>query len=233
MRVANFLKVVAALALTAGAAQAQIVGTFNGGGSLSASGASGIGQPVQLNFNGPLVAVPTLDGVFSGVPIGATGTIQNVLVGTGAFNVPNFIQIAGYTFSLNFVAPGTYSPAQCLTMPAVAGQVCSPPNTPFNLANLSGGGNRINTSAAFNVSGFVTDPSDNTYAYDAIFTAQFSNTTYQQLINTLDGGSTIPVSYSLTISATSLATPEPATFALMGAGLVCLAGVVRVRRSQV
>jgi hypothetical protein len=233
MRVANLTKVVAALALTAGVAQAQIIGTFNGGGSLRASGASGIGQPVQLTFNGPLVAVPTLDGVFGAITPGSTGTVQNILVGTGAFNVPDFIQISGYTFSLNFVVPGSFSPADCLTTPAVAGQTCSPPNTPFNLANVANGNGGLNSSAAFSVSGFVTDPNDNTFAYNGIFTSQFTNQSYQQVIAQIDGGSTIPVAYSLTISATSLATPEPATFALMGAGLLCLAGVIRVRRTQV
>jgi hypothetical protein len=233
MRVANLTKVVVALALTAGVAQAQIIGTFNGGGSLRASGASGIGQPVQLTFNGPLVAVPTLDGIFGAIAPGSTGTVQDILVGTGAFNVPDFIQIAGYTFSLNFVVPGSFSPADCLATPALAGQTCSPPNTPFNLSNVDNGHGGLNSSAAFSVSGFVTDPSDNTYAYNGIFTSQFTNTSYQQLIAQIDGGSTIPVSYSLTISATAATVPEPATVALMATGLLAIVGVIRVRRTQV
>ena len=94
MRPSRFIRVVAALSLTATLSQAQIVGTFNGAGSLTASGASGIGQPVQLTFTGPLIAVPTLNGIFGPIAPGTTGTIQNILVGTGAFNVPNFIQIA-------------------------------------------------------------------------------------------------------------------------------------------
>jgi len=236
MRVANITRVVAALALTAGVAQAQIVGTFNGGGALRASGQSGIGQPVTLTFTpatNNLFAVPTLDGIFSPIAPGTAGTVQTITVGTGVYNVADFITIGGYTFSLNFVAPGSFSPANCLTTPAVAGQTCSPPNTPFNLVNNDNGHGGVSSSAAFSVSGFVTDPSDNTYAYNGIFTSQFTNTSYQQLIAQIDGGSTIPVSYSLTIEATSLATPEPATFALMGAGLLALGGVIRVRRSQV
>ena len=175
MRVANFTKAIVALAFSAGVAQAQIVGTFNGAGSLSASGASGVGEPVQLTFTGPLIAVPTLDGIFGPIAPGTTGSVQNILVGTGAFNVPNFIQIGGYTFSLDNVAPGSFSPAGCAIPVAAAGQTCSPPGTPFSFTNLSNGRGGLNVSAAFNVSGFVTDPSDNTYAYTGIFTSQFSN----------------------------------------------------------
>jgi len=232
MRVANFTRVVAALAFTAGVAQAQIVGTFNGAGSLSASGASGVGQPVQLTFTGPLIAVPTLDGIFGPVAPGTTGTVQDILVGTGAFNVPDFIQIAGYTFSLDFVAPGSFSPAGCAIPVAAVGQTCSPPGTPFSFTNLDNGRGGLNVSAAFNVSGFVTDPSSNTYAYNGVFTSQFTNQSFQGLAAQIDAGGTIPVSYSLTIQANSTV-PEPATIALMATGLLFLGGVVRVRRSQV
>jgi len=238
MRVAkNLTRAVAALALTAGVAQAQLVGSFNGAGSLQASGASGVGQPVQLTFtpaSNNLIAVPTLNGIFGGIAPGTTGTIQNIAVGTGAYNVPDFITIDGFSFSLNFVVPGDFNDGgACLFVPAAAGQTCTPPNTPFNLQNVSNGKGGLNTSASFSVNGFVTNPDGDSFAYNGIFTSQFTGQSYQQLVAQIDQGSTIPVSYSLTIDATSLATPEPATFALMGAGLLCLGGVIRVRRSQV
>jgi len=230
MRLTNFVRATAALAFSAAAANAQIVGTFNGAGSLSASGSSGIGMPVTLTFTSPLIAVPTINGIFSAIPIGATGTVQNVTVGTGAFSVPNFIQIAGYTFSLSNVAAGSFSPAGCAIPVAAAGQTCSPPGTPFNLANLDNGAGGLNTSAAFNVGGTVTHGTASN-PYTGIFTAQFANTSYQDLSAQIDAGGTIPVSYSLTIQAASTV-PEPATIGLMASGLAALVVVARRRRAD-
>jgi len=232
MRLTKLAKAVAAVALTAGVANAQIVGTFNGAGSLSASGSPGIGQPVTLTFTSPLIAVPSLNGIFSPIPIGSTGTVQNVTVGTGAFSVPNFISIAGYTFSLTNVAPGSFSPANCAIVVAVAGQTCSPPGTPFNLSNLSNGKGGLNTSAAFNVSGNVTSPSSAVNPYTGIFTAQFTNMSYQDLSAAIDAGGTVPVSYSLTIQASMATVPEPATLGLLASGIAALVVVARRRRAD-
>lgn len=233
MRVANFVRAVAVLAISASAASAQVVGQFNGAGSLSANGEAGLGQPVNLIFTGsPLFAIPTLDGIFSSIAPGSTGSIQNVSLGTGAFNEANFIQISGYTFSLLNVAEGSATAATCLA-PAVVGQSCTPPNTPFTLSNVSNGRGGISSTASFTVNGWVTTPTQEVFQYDGIFTAQFANTSYQQLIATIDQGTSLPVSYSLSIEAANSTVPEPATFALMGSGLIALAGIGRMRRKQV
>jgi PEP-CTERM motif len=231
MRAKSLASMAVAMLVSATAAHAQIVGTFNGAGSLLANGTAGIGQPVNLNFTTPIIAVPSLTGIFGSILTGSTGVVQNITVGTGAFNVPNFITIGGYTFSLTNVASGTFSPATCFVAAAV-GQNCSPPGTPFNFSNVSNGNGGISTSASFSISGMVTTPASQSFAYDGIFTSQFANMSYQQLEAAIDAGTSVPVSYSLNIVAAASTVPEPATLTLMGSGVLGLLGVVGLRRRR-
>jgi hypothetical protein len=224
----NFLGSVAAAALMVAAptAQAQtIVGSFNAVGSVNLGLVSG---NYTVTPTSPLISVPSLTGIFA--PLGVTlGTIAPVVVGSGPTNIPSFISIGGYTFSLLDVAPGSFGSAQC-TLPKAPGQTCTPLGTGMNLSNVSNGKGGINSSAAFSFDGTVTTPSNQTFNYTGVWTSQIAGKSYQQLNASIGRTGSAPLSYSLNIVATSV--PEPATVSLMGTGLLTLVGLGYARRRK-
>lgn len=207
----------AAVAPTASAQfRLNIVGSANVGNQPGSGGAN-----LLIDFLNPVLAVPqtTLPGVTEFV---TTGTINDVVVSsTGCVNCPvmPFIQIGGYTFSL------TSTPAA----PTPGGGVAF---GPVQLIPTTTG-----TTATLTAMGTVTGGSfgTTTQSFIGLFSAQFSGETPAQVFSSInDAGGTRFIGFSAELTTSPITTtPEPATFALMGAGLVALAGVVRVRRSQV
>jgi hypothetical protein len=252
MRASIVARAALAVALTAGAAQAQLAGTLNFSGTVLARSATLPGggldpvnvvldfAPPGMGFGGIRISDDGNDGAFSIFNVmfpapGFQGTIQDITVGTGgAYNVPGFVQVPGYTFNLLNIAPGSFSSAACFIAPA-SGQTCTPDDgagnpTIFNLTNNQNGSS-IDATVAFGVSGVVTGlggPSN----FSGTFTAQFPGMSYQQLLTTINTpGGSLRRSFSATLIVTPQATvPEPATIALMGTGLLTLAGVARLRR---
>jgi hypothetical protein len=209
-------------------AQIVLVGTFDAAG---AGRLTKVGPNFPVSFSSAF-AVPTLDGIFASLPAFTSGSVQSISVASGSYSVANFMQIGGYTFSLTNVAPGSFSSANCSAVLAVSGQSCSPAGTGWNFTNLSGGKNVMNLSMSFSFSGEVTTPTAQTYDYMGTFTSQLTRTSYQKLFTKLGTpGSSQAISYSLNDVATATV-PEPATVALMGTGLLALAGIGFARRRQ-
>jgi len=222
------LAAAAAVVPTLASAQVVLVGAFDGAG---AARLTKVGANYPISFQS-IFAVPSLTDIFSSIPVGATGTVQSISVQSGAYSVANFIQIAGYTFSLDDVAPGTFSSAMCGVATAVAGQNCSPTGTGWNFSNLSNGKGGLNLSMSFSFDGKVTTPTSQTFDYTGVFTSQLTNTTYQKLFTKLAvAGSSQAISYSLNDVATA-SVPEPSTVTLMAAGVVALLGFGYLRRRQ-
>ena len=178
------------------------------------------GNMTGMGIPGTITATQTADGVFAaGVIPGVTmGTISDITLSrSGVVNAPidPFVTLGAYTFSL--------------TSTPLAGGPTPPNFGPVQLTQLGG-----NTSAAFAVDGYVTAGPDAVgRAYTGIFTAQFAGQTPEQVFNSVNNGSSLPVSFSANFALSPASTvPEPSTYALFATGLGELGAAARRRRQQ-
>lgn len=219
---------VAALALGAGTAAAQPVGTFNFTGDLRLTldegslfvdvlggDADGFGLIRARDFSqtGDFVSVA-----------GETGTHIDFVPVPGSYDGTTLLTIGGFTFSLGNILPGTFGAADC-GAPEAAGQSCTPPGTAFNLFNLSS----ASSIAGFRVDGQVADASG-TSAFTGTFSTQFDTQSYQDVIAQVVREGELTTSFSATFTATQSVVPEPASIALVATGLVAVAGLGARRR---
>lgn len=146
------------------------------------------------------------------------------------FVLPDFITLSalpGFSMTLEFFDPGVFSSALC-GAPAAAGQSCTPPGSPFNLANATARSSTI----SFSVRGTATDGSgDPPSPFLGTFTTQFSNRNYQEVLAIIAGGNSVGASFSANFVFTAI--PEPSTIALVLLGGVAIfAGSRRRLRSR-
>lgn len=212
----------AACAVIASVAQAQVVGVIGGFGTATVS--QGGGGSVVLGMTGPVTATLPITGVFASIASGNTGPIQNVVVVPNAQGVPSFIVIRDFDFALMAIAPGAYSSSGCSITTPAAGQSCTPAGTALNLVNTANG-----FDLSFAGTGVLTTPASHEYNFMLTFTSHSSQTSYQQLLTTMSAGESVPIPYTLEIGLTSAVVPEPSTLALLGTGMCALASV-RIRR---
>lgn len=203
-----------------------------GQAQISSAGA-GNGQPLFIDFlsgvpfpgttgngaPGNVVALTTT-GAFTSIPLGTSGTIQDLeIAGGGSPTTTNpaggeakFMTVGGYTFTLDRAGNG-----------ATFG--------PITLADQDGG-----AVGSFAVFGMVSGPGfASPITYQGTFSTQFVGETAQQVFNQINSGGSPIVSFSANFGAPvpSMNTvPEPSTYALLATGIGALGLVARRRRTE-
>jgi hypothetical protein len=147
---------------------------------------------------------------------GEAGTVNDLSVGVGN---SKFIQFAGVYFDAPIIGPGvsnttcaaTYNPG----LPA-----CSVvTGAPFVLTATTSG-----TIISMSVSGLAYDSTGIGTPWSGVFSTQIQGQTPAQIATTELGGGTINATYSFDGQS---GVPEPVSMALIGGGLLALAGLKR------
>jgi hypothetical protein len=150
-------------------------------------------------------------------------------------NVPDWLTIPNFSFTLEFIRPGSFSSTACFDPPANQQNCTPPPNngvlSPYNLTNAIDATGNVSAKASFFVTGTVTNllnPLD-IGKFEGEFTTTLLNVSYQQLLNTVIAGGTITTPFSATFEVTPI--PEPSSLALALGGAL-LAGLGSLRRRK-
>lgn len=143
------------------------------------------------------------------------GTINNLAPLSGN---TGFISFPGVTFDAGLIGPGVGNLA-CSSVNA-PGPSCSVVlNSPFILTPGIAG-----TVITLGVSGLANDASSDNSPWSGIFSTQIANQTPKQIQDAFNAAGSFTATYSFD---GNVGVPEPVSLALIGGGLVALAGLKR------
>lgn len=161
---------------------------------------------------------------------GTTGTIRDLDAATEPTGVPisfdNFITANAeptWNFVLTFIAPGSSADSTCDN---VEGTVCTPLGSPFTITNTAAG-----ATVSVGFAGYVTDGSgDPVSPWTATFTVPATDRAGVILSQIVGAPGFYQTSSAGTFTVTAGEIPEPATYGMMGAGLLALGMIARRRK---
>jgi hypothetical protein len=148
---------------------------------------------------------------------GEAGTVNDLGLGTGN---SKFIQFAGVYFDAPIIGPGV-SNTTCAATYDPGLSACSVGGGPFILSASTSG-----TIISLTVSGLAYDSTGIGTPWSGVFSTQIQNQTPAQIATTELGGGTIDATFSFDGQS---GVPEPVSMALIGGGLLALAGLKRWR----
>ena len=223
----KFFALTGLIALGAATLSADVVSTFSIDGTLTLTSNSFAWQLSSAPFTaGEAVIGPGANGIYTALD-GTDVTINAFTFSTPLpFDFMSFPAAPSLShLDLTGALPGFGSSGACAQTPPAAGQMCSPPGSPFTFINTT----NHSTSVDFDLIGVTAD---GTGTWEGDFSTQFAES-YQALLTTLaasNGSATSTYSATFTVHTPTTATPEPAS---IGASLVGLAFVaLRARKTH-
>jgi hypothetical protein len=158
----------------------------------------------------------TFAGGTGSITVGELGTVNDLGIGTGN---TGFITFPGVTFDAGLIGPGV-SNLVCANTFNPNDAACSISSfSPFVLAPGTSG-----TTITLSVSGLTNDASSSHTSWYGAFTTQIAGQTPLQIENTINTTGAFTATYSFDGQA---GVPEPVSMALIGGGLIALAGLRR------